>query len=46
MSSFTLVIALLLSIAYWRQVVAALAAGAIVLTVLGLVYVLQIVTVQ
>ena len=44
MSTFVLVIALLLGYAYWRHIVAALAAGSIVLIVFGIAYVVQIAT--
>jgi hypothetical protein len=44
MSAFVLVIALLLSVAYWRHVAALLAAGTIVLAVLGVVFLVQVMT--
>jgi hypothetical protein len=39
MTAAILIVALLLSVAFWRHVVAALAAGVIVLVVLGIVFV-------
>jgi len=42
MYAFSLFIGLLLAIVYWRQVVAAMAAGVILLVVLGIVYLAQL----
>lgn len=44
MSAFVLIIALLLGVTFWRQILALLTAGVILLVVLGIVYIVETVS--